>query len=86
MTIFTNRITLNQTRQEIVSARNQSQRVCIHNDTGGRVYLGNESVTVDNGIHLDANDERNITLNPNESLWGISSASREVSVMIQIME
>jgi hypothetical protein len=43
-------------------------------------------VTVDNGIHLDANDERNITLNPNESLCGISSASREVSLMIQIME
>jgi hypothetical protein len=42
-------------------------------------------VTTSNGIHLDGKEERSITLNPGEVLYGIASGSHSVSVMIQTM-
>jgi hypothetical protein len=63
-----------------------SQRVTIHNNEASQqIFLGDSGVSTSTGIHLDGKEERQITLNPGEGLWGIASGSNSVSVMIQRM-
>ena len=63
-----------------------SQRVTVHNnESSQQVFIGASDVTTSTGVHLDGKEERQITLNPGEGLWGISANTNSVSVMIQKM-
>jgi hypothetical protein len=84
VTISTQQYTLGTARIMIAGPDESPQRVTIHNnESAQQVFLGGDDVTISNGIHLDGKDERQITLNPGEALYGISNASHAVSVMIQ---
>jgi hypothetical protein len=86
VTIATNHITLGTARAVVAGASQMSQRVTVHNnESAQQVFLGGSDVTTSNGIHLDGKEERSITLNPGEVLYGIASGSHSVSVMIQTM-
>lgn len=63
-----------------------SQRVTIHNNEASQqIFIGDSGVTTSNGVHLDGKEERQITLNPGEGLFGIAAHTSSVSVMIQAM-
>jgi len=84
MTVTTAQFSIGTTATRIVAPDDMAQRVTVHNnESGQQVYLGCEAVTTSTGIHLDGKEERQITLNPGESLWAISAGSYSVSVMIQ---
>ena len=84
MTLSTAQFTLGTAVQQIVAPDDMAQRVTIHNnDSSQQIYLGNASVTTANGMHLDGKEERQITLNPGESLYAVSTGSHQISVMIQ---
>ena len=84
MTIATAQITVGTARVLLAAADDSAQRVTVHNnESAQQVFLGGSDVTTSNGVHLDGKDERQITLNPGESLYGIASNSYVVSVMIQ---
>ena len=84
MIIATAQITVGTARVLLAAADDSAQRVTVHNnDSAQQVFLGGSDVTTSNGVHLDGKQERQITLNPGESLYGIASNSYVVSVMIQ---
>ena len=69
---------------EIVPPDDMPQRVTIHNnESAQQVFLGNASVGTATGVHLDGKEERQITLNPGESLFAVAGGSYSISVMIQ---
>ena len=87
MTIATAQYTLGTARVMIAGPDDMAQRVTVHNsETGQQVFLGGSDVTTSNGVHLDGKETRQITLNPGESLYGVSTASRAIGVMIQKQE
>jgi hypothetical protein len=84
VTISTAQITVGTARVLLAAADDSGQRVTVHNnESAQQVFLGGSDVTTSNGIHLDGKQERQMTLNPGESLYGIASNSYVVSVMIQ---
>jgi hypothetical protein len=84
VTIFTAQITVGTARVLLAAADDSAQRVTLHNnDSAQQVFIGGSDVTTSNGMHLDGKEERQITLNPGESLYGIAGGSYVVSVMIQ---
>ena len=87
MTIATAQYTLGTARIMIAGPDDMAQRVTVHNsETGQQVFLGGSDVTTSNGVHLDGKETRQITLNPGESLYGVSTAARAIGVMIQKQE
>ena len=84
MTLSTAQFTIGTAATQIVAPDDMAQRVIVHNnDSAQQIFLGNASVTTSTGIHLDGKEEREITLNPGESLFAISSGSYSISVMVQ---
>lgn len=84
MNIATAQITVGTARVLLAAADDSAQRVTVHNnESAQQVFLGGSDVTTSNGVHLDGKEERQITLNPGESLYGIAGGSYVVSVMIQ---
>ena len=84
MTLTTAQYTLGTAAIQIVAPDDMPQRVTVHNnESAQQVFLGDASVTTSTGIHLDGKEERQITLNPGESLFGIASGSYSISVMVQ---
>jgi uncharacterized protein YdgA (DUF945 family) len=86
MTMTTAQIILTSSATLLCAPDDMSQRVTIHNnESAQQVFLGDSGVTILTGIHLDGKQERQITLNPGEGLWGIAAVSGSVGVMIQRM-
>ena len=84
MTIATAQITLGTASIMIAGPDDSAQRVTVHNnDSSQQVFLGGSDVTASNGIHLDGKEERQITLNPGEALYAVSTGAHAISVMIQ---
>lgn len=84
MTLTTAHYTVGTAAIQIVPPDDMPQRVTIHNNDSSReVFLGNATVGTATGIYLDGKEERQITLNPGESLFAISTAPHSISVMIQ---
>lgn len=84
MTISTHHITVGTTAVLLAGPDDSAQRVIIHNtDSAQQVYIGGSDVTISNGLHVDGKEERELTLNPGEALYGVSNNSYVVSVMIQ---
>ena len=87
MTIATAQYTLGTARIMIAGPDDSAQRVTVHNsESGQQVFLGGSDVTTSNGVHLDGKETRQITLNPGEALYGVSTAARAIGVMIQKQE
>lgn len=86
MTMTTAQISVTTAATLLCAANSMSQRVTVHNNENSQqVFIGDSGVTTSTGVHLDGKEERQIILNPGEGLWGISSNSNSVSVMIQKM-
>jgi len=86
VTMTTAQITVTTAVTLLCAPDDMSQRVTIHNNEASQqIFLGDSGVATSTGIHLDGKEERQITLNPGEGLWGIASGSSSVSVMIQRM-
>ena len=84
MTISTQQYTIDTARVMIAGPDNSSQRVTVHNnESSQQVFLGGDNVTTANGIFLDGKEERQITLNPGESLYAVSTSPHVISVMVQ---
>ena len=86
MTMTTAQISVTTAATLLCAANAQSQRVTVHNNENSQqVFIGASDVTTSTGVHLDGKEERQITLNPGEGLWGIAANTNSVSVMIQKM-
>lgn len=84
MTLSTQQFAVTTTRQIIVTAAPSGQRVTVHNnDSGQQVFIGGSDVTISNGLHVDGKEQKELTLNPGETLYAIAAGSYTISVMIQ---
>jgi hypothetical protein len=77
--IIHNRYTLTAgTPTEVVSPSIQRQVAHFHNlskSSNNFIYLGSESVSTANSIHLDPGESKEITLEPLDTLWAVSDPS-----------
>jgi hypothetical protein len=86
VTMTTAHISVTTVATLLCAANAMSQRVTVHNNENSQqVFIADSGVTTSTGIHLDGKQERQITLNPGEGLWGVSANTNSVSVMIQKM-
>jgi len=86
VTMTTAQISVTTAATLLCAANSMSQRVTVHNNENSQqVFIGDSGVTTSNGIHLAGKVSRQIILNPGEGLWGVSSNTNSVSVMIQKM-
>jgi hypothetical protein len=76
MPVNTAQFTLsNTTRQKIVSASTQPQFVKLHNATKANneyVFIGNDTLTLTNGYHMDSGETIELLLTPNDDLYAMS--------------
>jgi hypothetical protein len=66
------------TPTEVVSPATQRQVAHFHNLTkssNNYIYLGSETVSTANSIHLDPGESKEITLEPLDTLWAVSDPS-----------
>jgi hypothetical protein len=74
--IIHNRYTLTAgTPIEVVSPSIQRQVAHFHNlskSSNNFIYLGSESVSTANSIHLDPGESKEITLEPLDTIWAVS--------------
>ena len=75
MAITSGQQTIGTTRQLVDGISPNPSRLHIHNmDNTNSIYLGNEDVTTANGLQLVKLDSIELTMNPGESLYAISSS------------
>jgi hypothetical protein len=73
--ILTSRPTLSGTAQEVVGPATQRQVVYLHNQNKSSnqyIYIGNQTVSITNSIHLDPGESKTITIEPLDTLWAVS--------------
>jgi hypothetical protein len=74
--ILHNRYTLTAgTPTEVVGPATQRQVAHFHNLTKSSnsfIYLGSETVSTANSIHLDPGESKEITLEPLDTIWAVS--------------
>lgn len=77
-----NAVTIGTTAVVVVSADDKNRTVYLHNAGGGKVYLGNASVTSSVGFHLGNGESQEFFVPTRETLYGISaSGTNEVIVL-----
>jgi hypothetical protein len=75
-------------RIQVVPPSTEPQEVCIHNhehNANTEIFLGNESVTVTNGMHAVATQTSIITLHPNDALWAITPNNGGANLRIMVV-
>jgi hypothetical protein len=74
--ILNSRFTLSlSTPTQVVSPSTQRQTIHLHNhskSSNNFIYIGNETVSTSNGIHLDPAESKTITIEPLDTLWAVS--------------
>jgi hypothetical protein len=74
------------TPTEVVGPATQRQVAHFHNLTKSSnhyIYLGSQTVSTANSIHLDPGESKEITLEPLDTLWAVSDPSDlELGVLI----
>ena len=84
MTLATAQFTLGTVATEIAGPDVIAQFVTVHNDNSNQqVFVGNSSVTINSGFHIDGKEEHTFTLYPGDALYAVSAGSDNVSVIIQ---
>jgi len=82
MPIFTGQSTITTTRSQIDGTSTSSFQLTLHNSGTNSIYLGNSSVTKDDGFNLHTNSTLTISLPPLATLFAVSaSGSHELSWM-----
>jgi hypothetical protein len=75
--ILNNQFTLGSAiPMEVVSPATMRQVAHLHNQSKSSnnfIFIGNETVSTANGIHLDPAESKIITLEPGDSLWAVSN-------------
>jgi hypothetical protein len=75
-------------RTLVVPPSVEPQEVCIHNHEHSQnkeIFLGNETVTVANGMHAVATQTSLITLTPGDALWAITANSSGANLRIMVV-
>jgi hypothetical protein len=75
-------------RTLVVPPSVEPQEVCIHNHEHSQnreIFLGNETVTVANGMHAVATQTSIITLEPNDSLYAITANSGGANLRVMVV-
>ena len=79
MPILTATYTLSDTvRTLVMDADNMVQEVHLHNATKSSnhyIYIGNDTMTLANSLHLDPGESRVLHLNPKDKLYAMSDPS-----------
>ena len=73
--ILTNLITLTATPQQVVGPATQRQVIHLHNQnksSNNYIFVGNQTVSTTNSIHLDPGESKTITIEPLDTLWAVS--------------
>jgi hypothetical protein len=74
------------TPTQVVGPATQRQVAHFHNLTKSSneyIFLGNETVSTANSIHLDPGESKEITIEPLDTLWAVSDPSGlELGVLI----
>jgi hypothetical protein len=74
------------TPTEVVGPATQRQVAHFHNATKSSneyIYLGSQTVSTANSIHLDPGESKEITLEPLDTLWAVSDpAGLKLGVLI----
>jgi hypothetical protein len=74
------------TPTQVVGPATQRQVAHFHNLTKSSneyIYLGNQTVSTANSIHLDPGESKEITLEPLDTIWAVSDPSGlELGVLI----
>lgn len=63
------------TATQIVAPDNMIQRVTLHNmskSSNQYIFIGPETVTTTNAIHIDPGETMQLQLRPNDDLWAVS--------------
>jgi len=82
MAINTGQATITTTRVQIDGTYTSPYQLILHNSGTNNIYLGNSSVTKDDGFNLHANSTLILNLPPLSALFAIaSSGSHELSWM-----
>jgi len=82
MAINTGQATITTTRVQIDGTSTSAYQLILHNSGTNAIYLGNSSVTKDDGFNLHANSTLTISLPPLSALFAIAaSGSHELSWM-----
>jgi Neuraminidase (sialidase) len=64
------------TATQIVNPDNMIQRVTLHNmskSSNQYIFIGTETVTTTNAIHIDPGETMQLQLRPNDDLWAVSN-------------
>lgn len=78
--ITTGQISVTTTRQVLDGTSFNPYRLILHNSGSNAVYLGNETVTENNGFNLHSNSTLTLELPPLTTLYAITgSGTHEVS-------
>jgi hypothetical protein len=75
-------------RTLVVPPSVEPQEVCIHNhehSLNKEIFLGNETVTVANGMHAVATQTSIITLHPSDSLYAITANNGGANLRIMVV-
>ena len=84
--ILHNLYTLSGTAQQVVGPATQRQVAHLHNQnksSNNYIFVGSQTVSTTNSIHLDPGESKEITLEPLDTLWAVSDPSGlELGVLI----
>jgi hypothetical protein len=82
MAISSGQVTVGTTRVQIDGTSTSPFQLTLHNSGTNSIYLGNSSVTKDDGFNLHTNSTLTISLPPLTTLFAVSaSGSHELSWM-----
>ena len=82
MAINTGQVSVTTTRVQIDGTSTSSYQLVLHNSGTNAIYLGNETVTANDGFSLHTNSTLILNLPPLSALFAIaSSGSHELSWM-----
>jgi len=78
--IKTGQMVVTTTRQVLDGTSNQPYKLVIHNKGTNAVFLGNETVTEDDGFNLETNYTLTLELPPLTTIYAVtSSGNHEIS-------
>ena len=75
-------------RTQVVPPNTQPQQVIIHNhehNLAKEIFVGNSSVTVNNGLHVVAKETYIFDLGPGDSLYAISTENGTVNLRVMVV-